>query len=211
MRTYGTNKTYVYEDDQILVILTAAAFAICATANRLKYYSPGQLLFFCDIILPIKHTVDWEFIRQRNQTQINKDNIHENKNRFDFGYKVGDKVMINNHAEYKYETPYKGPFWLTLCFANSMVNIQYGLTKIRYNTLHVNPYKYDTNVEDIKPKNMGDDVNICLPVIYFCRILRLGNKVYNQMSKNTLKLSHIGRGSEFFMMNSFSSHGMRLF
>ena len=25
------------------------------------------------MILPIKHTVDWEFICQKNQTQINKD------------------------------------------------------------------------------------------------------------------------------------------
>ena len=50
----------------------------------------------------------WELICQRNQTQINKDNIRENNKRVDHDYKIGDKVMLDNHVEYKYEIPYKG-------------------------------------------------------------------------------------------------------
>ena len=55
----------------------------------------------------------WELIRQQKQTQINRDNIRENRYQIDYDYKVGDKVMLNIHAAYKYETPYNGKF-LTL-------------------------------------------------------------------------------------------------
>ena len=50
--TYNINKNYVDKDDQILVILTATVFEICLKSIRLKYYSPGQLGFGCDKILP---------------------------------------------------------------------------------------------------------------------------------------------------------------
>ena len=60
--------------------------------------------------------------------------------------------MLNNHAAYKYETPYKGPFVITHCFANGMVKLQCGAINIRYNICCINPYKSDTNVEDINPE-----------------------------------------------------------
>ena len=126
----------------------------------MKRYSQGQLVFGHDIILPIKHLADSKLIRQRNQTQINKYNTHKNRNQVKHGYNIRDKAMLNNHTAYNYETPYKGPFFITRCFTNGTVNIQYGLIKIRHNIRQINPYKSDTNVEDIIPKNMCDDVNI---------------------------------------------------
>ena len=62
--------------------------------------------------------------------QINEDNICENINRVDYKYNFGDKVLLTNHATYKYETPYKGPFAITRCFTNGMVNLQYGPYKL---------------------------------------------------------------------------------
>ena len=41
--------------------------------------------------------------------QINKYIIHENRERVDYEYKVGDKLIVNNEAAYKYDTPYNGP------------------------------------------------------------------------------------------------------
>ena len=61
-------------------ILASESFAIFSTTKRLKGYSLGRLIFGRDMILPIKHMVDWELICQTNQEQINKDNIHENRN-----------------------------------------------------------------------------------------------------------------------------------
>ena len=112
------------------------------------------------MILPIKHKVDWKLIPQKNQTQINKDNIRKNRNQVDHDYKVGDKFTLNHHDIYKYETPYKGPFVITTCFTNGMVNIQYGLKKIKHIICRIKPYKYDTNVEDINPENVCDNVNL---------------------------------------------------
>ena len=126
----------------------------------MKGYSPGQLIFDHDMIISIKNMVDWELICQKNQTQINKDNISKNKNRVDHDYKVRYKVILTNHDAYKYGTPYKSPFVITRCFTNGTVNLKYGPIKIKYNIHRIKPYKSDTNVEYINPKNMCDKFNI---------------------------------------------------
>ena len=91
--------------------------------------------------------------------QINKDNICKNIKLVYHDYKVRDKIMLNNQTAYKYEIPYKGPFVITRCFTNGMVNLQYGPTTIRYNIRRIDPHKSVTNVEDINPKNRYDEVN----------------------------------------------------
>ena len=68
--------------------------------------------------------------------------------------------MLNNHAAYKYETLYKGQFLIMRCWTNGNVTIQYGLIQIRHNIRQIKPYISYTNVEDINPKNMCDNVNI---------------------------------------------------
>ena len=138
------------EDDPWSGILSSEALSINSTANGLKGYSTFQLIFGYDIILPIKYTVDWELVRQKNQTQNNKDNIRENSKRVDHNYKVGDKVTLDNNSAFKYKTPYNRPFEIKQRFTNSTVTIQYDETKIRHNICHINTYKSDTNVEDIK-------------------------------------------------------------
>ena len=114
-----------------------------------KNYSPGQLLFGRDMTLPIKHKVDWELIRHKNQTKINKYNIQKNSNRVGHNYKVADKVMLVNNASHKYKTPYTGQFLITQCWINVTVTLQCGAIKIRNNICCIKPYTSDTNVEDI--------------------------------------------------------------
>ena len=113
----------------------SSEFEIHSTKNSFSCCSPGQLIFGLDMILMIKHTVDWELIHQQKKAQINKDNIRENRNRVDHDYKVVDKVVLNNNSAYKYETPFKGPFVITQCFINVTVSLQYGPIKITYNIL----------------------------------------------------------------------------
>ena len=79
VRTCNINQTYVDKDDSCLGILNVSTFAIILTKSRLKGYITVQF-FFCDMIIPIKHKVDWGLICQQKQTQINKDNIRENRN-----------------------------------------------------------------------------------------------------------------------------------
>ena len=139
-----STKTYIDKDDQRTGILAAADFAICSTTNRQKGHGPGQLIFGHDMIIPIKHSVDWGLIRQRKQIQINKYNIRENIHRVDYDYKVGDNVIITKHTAYKYETPYTGPFVITQYFTNGTVKLQHFTTRRTYNIRCIKPYKYDT-------------------------------------------------------------------
>ena len=68
--------------------------------------------------------------------------------------------MLADHTAYKYETPYKVPFLITQCFTNGTVMLQCGATQITYNIYCINPYKYDTKVEDINSINMYNTVNV---------------------------------------------------
>ena len=102
VQTFNIHQTYVDKNDPWTGILAAAAFAIHSTTNRQNVNCPGQFIFGRDMILPIKHRVDWELIRQQKQTQINRDNTQENKHRVEYDYKVGDKFILANHTAYKY-------------------------------------------------------------------------------------------------------------
>ena len=148
MRTFNVQQTYIDKNDSWAGILSTSAFAIISTTSRQKVYSPGKLLFGRDMILPIKHMVDRELIRQQKQTKINRYNACNNKHRVDYEYKVRDKFMLTNHTAYKYETPYEGPFVITQCFTNVTVNLQCGAIQIKYNIRRTKPYKLDTTVED---------------------------------------------------------------
>ena len=76
----------------------------------LKGYTTVQLVFVRDMNLPIKNQLDWGLVCQRNQMQINRDKIGKNNIRVDHNYKVIDKVMLTNNAEYKYEIKYNETF-----------------------------------------------------------------------------------------------------
>ena len=104
--TYNIKETYIYEGGHWLDILAAEAFTIGSTENRLKFNIPVQLLFGRDMILPIKHTADWELIHQKNQSKININKINKNSKICDHEYKVGDKVMLNNNSAFKCDSPY---------------------------------------------------------------------------------------------------------
>ena len=54
--------------------------------------------------------MDWELIRQKKTTQINKDNVRKNNEGVYHDYKVGDKEIRVINAAFKYETPYKSLF-----------------------------------------------------------------------------------------------------
>ena len=94
--------------------------------------------------------MDWELICQQKQTQINKDNIRENSKIVEHDYKVGDKFMLNNHADIEYEMPYRCPFEIKHCCKNVTVTIQCGVIKTRYNIRHINPYTSDTKILNVE-------------------------------------------------------------
>ena len=60
--------------------------------------------------------------------QINKYNITPNGKGVYHAYKAGYEFMLDNDADFKYETPYKGPFDITQCWKNGEFTLQYGAT-----------------------------------------------------------------------------------
>ena len=62
VRNFNIQQTYVDKNNHWMGILAAAAFGICFINNRQKRYSPGKLTFGSDMILRMKHRVDWELI-----------------------------------------------------------------------------------------------------------------------------------------------------
>ena len=90
--------------------LNATAFAVQSTFHTTLQQTPGQLVFGRDMIFNIKHTANWEYIGQRKQNLINKNNKRENAGCIIHEYKVGEKVLLKRGNENKYESPYQGPF-----------------------------------------------------------------------------------------------------
>ena len=66
VRDFIISETYVDKNDPWTEILLSSDFAIHSTTNSLKCYSPGQLVFGRDMIIPKKYKMDWESICQKN-------------------------------------------------------------------------------------------------------------------------------------------------
>ena len=98
MRTFNIQQTYVEKNNPWAGILVAAAFENFSTTNSQKGYCPGQLIFGRDIILPIKHRVGWELLRQQKQMQMIRDNTRKNRHRVEHEYKAGDNVILTKHT-----------------------------------------------------------------------------------------------------------------
>ena len=81
LRTNNIRETYVEKDDPWSGILAATTLYNLSTEYILKGYILDHLVFGRDMIIPIKHTVYWELIRQKNKTKINTDNIRGNSKR----------------------------------------------------------------------------------------------------------------------------------
>ena len=52
------------------------------------------MIFDRNMILPIKHMVGWEILRQLKQKNIYRDITRKNKHIFDYDYKLGYNIML---------------------------------------------------------------------------------------------------------------------
>ena len=91
------------EDDPFAGLIAAVGFAIRSTYHTTLQSTPGQLVFGRDMIFNILHIADWEYIKQRKQQMIHKNNQRENSNHIEHTYKVGDKGLVRRGTENKFE------------------------------------------------------------------------------------------------------------
>jgi len=147
IRTFELEGNYLDEDDPWKGILSATMFAVRSTFHTTLQASPGQLVFGRDMIFNIKHTANWEYIKQRKQKIINKNNKNENAKRQPHVYQVGDKVLLKRGTENKYEKPYLGPFNILKVNDNGTVRLIVKSTEDTYNIRRLVPYISETDLD----------------------------------------------------------------
>ena len=86
-----------------------------------------------------------EYIRQRKQQIINKNNERENSKRKEHTYKVGDQVLLAKGTEFKYESPFSGPHEILKVNDNGTVCLQVKAVADDYNIRRLYPYHSATD------------------------------------------------------------------
>jgi hypothetical protein len=132
-RLSESESNYLDEEDPWKGILSATAFAVRSTFHTTLRNTPGQLVFGRDMIFNIKHEANWEFIRQRKQQLIEKNNEAEYAKRIPHTYNIGDKVLIRRGTENKYEAPYEGPYPITKVNDSGTVCVKVNNVEDTYN------------------------------------------------------------------------------
>jgi len=140
IRTFELEDNYLDEEDPWKGVLSATAFAVRSTFHTTLHQSPGQLVFGRDMIFNIKHEANWEYIRQRKQKLIDKNNARENAGRIPHVYNLGDKVLLKRGTENKYESPYLGPFHVEKVSDNGTVRLTVNSVTDTYNIRRLIPY-----------------------------------------------------------------------
>jgi len=80
--------------DDVDGFIDNAAWAIRSTYHTVLKASPGAEIFRRDMRFDIPFLADWNKIGDYRQSQTDRSAEHENSNRIDYDYKVGDKVLI---------------------------------------------------------------------------------------------------------------------
>ena len=71
-----------------------ALYPIQCTFHKTQECSPGQLVFGCDMFMPVLTSIDWESIKERKQKAIQKSNERENSKRIHIQYEKGDWITL---------------------------------------------------------------------------------------------------------------------
>ena len=125
LRTFELEKRELDAVNPWTEFLSSAAFAIRSTYHTTLQATPAQLVFGRDMILPISISADWDRIKQRKQTEIDRNNRRENRDRIDHTYKVGDKVFVrNDRIKRKLSSPREGPFKVAKVYDNGTIEVR---------------------------------------------------------------------------------------
>jgi hypothetical protein len=110
----------------INVFLSDAAWAICSTHHRVLKALPGAAIYGQDMLFDGPFIADWKKIGKLRQRLTDFNTAHENKDRIDYDYKVGKKVLVQNKgilrkAESRWQ---KDPWTITTVHTTGTITIQ---------------------------------------------------------------------------------------
>jgi transposase InsO family protein len=125
--------------------LDAVAWAIRTTISPELKYSPCHLAFSQDMLFRRAVSIDWTHVHTVKTNQATASNNKENKSRYNFAYKPGDKILITLDADErrdrpKLDRPTKGPFTITQVHDNGTITINRGRYTETINIRRVKPY-----------------------------------------------------------------------
>jgi hypothetical protein len=141
MQTSGLDNSDTTDKAMVDDFITNASWAVCSTYHTVLKLSPGAAVFGRDMFLEIPYLANWTAIGQRRQKLVDQNNVQENKNRVDFDYRTGQKVLLRKEGILrKAETRYEGPYVITEVHTNGTIRIQRGSWSERLNIRRVTPY-----------------------------------------------------------------------
>ena len=90
-----------------MIIQAASVSVVRPKYHIIKDTSLDRLVLSRYMITPIKMVLDWRYIHQSKQAQIEKYVIHESSTRINYDYKFGYQVMLRKKVAYKCTTQIK--------------------------------------------------------------------------------------------------------
>jgi hypothetical protein len=94
------------------------------------------------------HVADWQCVKQREQTLIDKNNKRENGERIDHDHAVGNSILKIEAGTLKMEQPREGLFNIIRVHTNGTVTTQKGPVEERLNIRQTIPH-----IEQIRQSN----------------------------------------------------------
>ena len=142
LRTMEIHKQDLDTEDPFSGILAATMFAVRSTVSTTTQATPTQLVFGRDAIFNIPFKANWDYIRQRKQDLINKNNERENNKRMRYKYKVGQKILVETYSKSKFgQTEYLGPYPIVKINDNGTLRYKKDLITDVVNLRKAVPYK----------------------------------------------------------------------
>jgi hypothetical protein len=153
LRSFDVENCYLLPPphDPFAGLISAIAFAIRSTWSTSSHATPGQLVFGRDMLLNIRHLVDWHYMQTRRQRIASENNARENSRRVPHNYSVGDLILkARGNPSDKgairptLQRPYEGPYEVHRVWNNGTVTIRRtvrgGAIFERINIRRIRPY-----------------------------------------------------------------------
>jgi hypothetical protein len=109
------------------IFLSDATWAICSTHHTVLIASPGAAIFGQNMLFDILFIADWKKIGEQKQRLIDLNTARENEGRFDYDYKIGQKILVPNKGIlHKAESRWQNDRWTIITVhTNGTIAIQH--------------------------------------------------------------------------------------
>ncbi len=143
---------HLIEDTKVLCKngkLMIPAWAIHSTYHTVLKASPGAAIFGQDMLFDIPFIADLQKIGEHRQKLTDLNNARENEGRFDYYYKVGQKVLLRKDGIFRNAESrwHKKPRLITSVHTNGTITVQCRNKIDRINIQRVKPFEEDLDNE----------------------------------------------------------------